>query len=230
MTEHAAAHESPAHLHTTRTFYDTIAADYAEHFRAEPAHPLARAVLGAFAELVRADGGAQVAELGCGPGAVTAHLHGLGLDIFGVDLSPKMVELAREAHPELRFEVGTMTALELPDATLGAVVSWYSLIHTPPEQLPSVLAEFHRVLAPGGRLLAAFQTGEEPLRLERPFGHDVSLDYRRLSPDRTAALLTEAGFTVDARLLREREAAANETAPQAYLLARRAAPAREPAG
>ena len=97
-----------------------------------------------------------VADLGCGPGYVTAHLGGLGLNAFGVDLSPTMIELAREAHPDLRFEVGSMTALDIGDEALGGVLAWYSTIHTPPEELPAVLTEFHRVLAPGGHLLLAF--------------------------------------------------------------------------
>lgn len=52
-----------------------------------------------------------VADLGCGPGKVTAHLAELGVPAFGVDLSPKMIELARQAHPGLHFEVGSMTSL-----------------------------------------------------------------------------------------------------------------------
>ena len=52
-----------------------------------------------------------MADLGCGPGHLSAHLSSLGLAAFGVDLSPAMIELARAAHPELRFEVGSMDAL-----------------------------------------------------------------------------------------------------------------------
>ncbi|MGW6474472.1 class I SAM-dependent methyltransferase [Streptomyces nigra] len=53
------------------------------------------------------------ADLGSGPGAVTAHLHRLGLTVFGVDLSPGMVALARRAHPALRFHVGSMKDVDL---------------------------------------------------------------------------------------------------------------------
>ena len=74
---------------------------------------------------------------------------------FGVDLSPEMVALARRAHPGLRFDEGSMTALDLPDGALGGIVASYSIIHIPPERLPAVFAEFHRVLAPGGHMLVA---------------------------------------------------------------------------
>ncbi|NEE14090.1 methyltransferase domain-containing protein [Streptomyces sp. SID7499] len=44
-----------------------------------------------------------VAYLGCGPGKVTAHLAALGVPVSGVDRSPRMIEPARTAYPELCF-------------------------------------------------------------------------------------------------------------------------------
>ncbi|MBB4926897.1 class I SAM-dependent DNA methyltransferase [Kitasatospora kifunensis] len=223
MTDPQLQLPDPTYLQATRTFYDTVAAEYAERFNAELAgKPLDRAMLAVFAELVLADGLADgsgpVADLGCGPGRITAHLNSLGLNAFGVDLSPAMVELARQTHPGLRFEEGSMTGLDLADGSLAGVVAWYSIIHTPPERLPLVLSEFHRVLVPGGHLLVAFQVGDEPRHLEWP-GLPASLDFRRWSPDRIAELLREAGFEVTARLARE--PGVTEKVPQAALLARR---------
>ena len=56
--------------------------------------------------MVRAADVGPVADVGCGPGHVTAHLNKLGVDAFGIDLSPAMLDLARRDHPGLRFEVG----------------------------------------------------------------------------------------------------------------------------
>ncbi|MDT0441825.1 class I SAM-dependent DNA methyltransferase [Streptomyces johnsoniae] len=204
------------HLHTTRAAYDAIAAEYAGHFAGElAAKPMARAILGVFAEVVRG----AVIDVGCGPGRVTAYLHGLGVAVSGVDLSPEMVALARREHPGLRFEEGTMTALGAADGSLGGVVAWYSVIHTPREELPAVLAEFHRALAPGGHLLLAFQVGEEPWHLGEIFGRTIALDFYRWTPERLAGLLAGVGFAVEARLLREPDA--EERTPHAHLLARK---------
>ena len=85
-------------------------------------------MLTAFAELVRSAGLGPVADLGCGPGQVTAHLAGLGLSTFGIDLSPKMIMMARQAYPELRYAVGSMTALGLGDGALGGILAWYSRV------------------------------------------------------------------------------------------------------
>ncbi|MFI5527396.1 class I SAM-dependent DNA methyltransferase [Kitasatospora sp. NPDC051853] len=207
-------------LAPTRAFYDAIAEDYAGLFRDVLApRPLERALLAAFAESV---GGGAVADLGCGPGEVTGFLAGLGVDVFGVDLSPRMVALARRTQPGVRFEEGTLTAVDRPDGSLGGVLAWYSLIHLPDGQLPLAIAEFRRVLAPGGLLLLGFQTGDRPLRVAEPFGHPVTLDFVRREPEPVAGLLAAAGFTVEAQVRRARDEGLGETAPQAFLLARRA--------
>ncbi|MFF3453185.1 hypothetical protein ACFYXH_02425 [Streptomyces sp. NPDC002730] len=88
----------PSHLRVTRAFYDAVAVDYAERYRTGlEAKPLDRALLAASAERVRADGAGPVADLGCGPGRVTAHVHSLGLNAFGVDLSPAAPRLPQRA-------------------------------------------------------------------------------------------------------------------------------------
>ncbi|MFD7405532.1 class I SAM-dependent methyltransferase [Streptomyces sp. NPDC059866] len=207
-------------LTTTRDFYDAVAEDYADRFRdGLAARPMDRAVLAAYAELV-GDGG-EVADLGCGPGEVTAYLASLGLSVFGLDLSASMLAIARRENPGLRFEQGSMLDLDLPDGHLAGVVSYYSSIHTPVDRLPGLFAEFARVLTPGGHLFLAFQVGDRPRRLDRPFGHPVSLDFERRQPDRIAELLVGAGFEMRARTVREAEEELGESTAQAYLIARK---------
>lgn len=110
--------DEPAHVSETRTAYDAVAESYAELLRdALESGPWDRAMLATFAELVGTTG--PVGDLGCGPGRLTAHLASLGLDVFGVDLSAGVVEVARRAHPELRFEVGSLAALDLADGSLA---------------------------------------------------------------------------------------------------------------
>ncbi|MGI5448079.1 class I SAM-dependent methyltransferase [Streptomyces sp. CA-243310] len=216
-------------LDAARVFYDTVALDYTEHFGDWLVdRPLDRAMVAGFAELVRAGAGGPVADVGCGHGHLTAYLDGLGLSAFGLDLSSAMVALARSTYPRLRFEEGSMTALDLADGSLGGVLASYSIIHVPRERLPGVFAEFHRVLAPGGHLMLSFQVGDAPLRVERPFGHEVALDFRRQRPQWIAEALDRAGFAVRARLLREPEEGV-EKVPQAYVVARKpVAPAARP--
>ncbi len=180
----------PQKLSAVRAAYDTVACDYGRLLRTElDAKPLDRALLNAFAELVPVEAPGPVADLGCGPGRITAFLHSLGVAVFGVDVSPEMIAVARRSHPDLRFEVGSMTALDRADGALGGIVAWYSIIHTPPPQLPATFSEFHRLLAPGSPLLLAFQVGDECVHLDHAYGHAIALDAYRLSPDRIEDLL-----------------------------------------
>jgi SAM-dependent methyltransferase len=213
----------PDDLSAVRAAYDTVAEDYAELLRtALDDQPYDRAVLALFAELVGTAGPGRlgaVADVGCGPGRIAAYLHGLGVDVFGVDLSPAMIAVARRTYPDLRFDEGSLTGLALGDGRLGGVVAWYSLIHLPPADRPRAFAELARVLAPGGRLLLAFQAGDERLHLRQAYGHEISLDAYRLPPDHVADLATAAGLTLEARLVRSPMGL--EKTPQAYLLARK---------
>jgi SAM-dependent methyltransferase len=150
----------PSYVAAVRESYDTVAADYVTLVKTpSEIDPLGRAMLAA-------DRG-PVADLGCGPGRVTAHLAALGLSTFGGDLSPKMIKLARQAYPSLRFTVGSMTALDLGDGELGGIQAWFSTYHTPPEYVPVVFAEFHRTPAPGGHLLLGVYVGDDEHRRGR---------------------------------------------------------------
>lgn len=213
-----------AQLSATRSSYDAIAEQCSELFRtALDEAPLDRALLGGFAEMVLRDhSDPQLLEVGSGPGHITAHLGKLGLAVRGIDLSPVMVELARREHPEIRFEVGEMGALDVADGCLAGVVAWYSLIHVPAGQRPHVISEFYRVLRPGGYALLAFQIGDDILHFDEAFGHQISLDFHRLQPDAIAALLDDAGFDLTARLVRAPEpTSAAAKIPQGFLLAQK---------
>ena len=188
-------------LAATAAAYDAVSVRYAGFVRGElDALPLDRAVLAAFAEHVRAGGGGLVADLGCGPGRIGAHLAGLGLDVIGIDLSPAMIEIARATYPGLRFEAGSMHALPLGDGTLAGIVFWYSVIHAAPGGVPAYFAESARVLRPGGHLLAAFfEAVDEPVTA---YDHTVTPAYR-WPVDELADIAGGAGFAEIGRMSRE---------------------------
>ncbi|MET9359829.1 class I SAM-dependent methyltransferase [Streptomyces sp. NPDC006632] len=208
-----------AWLDDTRTSYDTVAASYADQLReALAGEPYLRAVLALFAELVRDAGGGPVADVGCGPGHVTAHLVELGVDAFGVDLSPGMIAVARRDHPGLRFEVGSMTELPLADASVTAALAFWSLVHIPDDAVPTVFAEFRRVMPPGAPLLLGFHMGDGTRLKTRGYGgHAMKVHIHLRRPDRVTAWLREAGFTVEAEFLLDLD----ERLPGAVLFARR---------
>ena len=203
----------------TRTSYDTDADGYAEEVRGLLAgNPYLRASLSLFAELVDGAGGGLVADVGCGPGYVTHHLHQLGVDVVGIDLSPEMIAIARRDYPDLRFEVGTMTDLDLADDSVTGVLAFWSVIHVPDHAVPTVFAQFRRVLRPGCPLLVGFHVGDETRHTSVGHsGRSIDVDSHRRQPDHVARLLREAGFTIDAQLVMRPE----EVVPGAIIIARR---------
>jgi ubiquinone/menaquinone biosynthesis C-methylase UbiE len=219
----------PDHVSTARAIYDATAEVYAKLVGTEVSAafegPVDRAFLAAFVEFVGVTA-APVADVGCGPGRVAAFLAAHGLDVVGVDVSQAMLTVARDAHPDIRFEEGRLTALPFRDGSLGGVVCWYSIIHTPSEHLDEVFAELERVLTGDGHLLLAFQAGDgECVHRADAYRTGISLTNYRHSLDEVARSLIAAGLRVHARAVREPELDHESTA-QAFILARSGAPGR----
>jgi SAM-dependent methyltransferase len=198
----------------------------------ELAHkPLDRALLTAFAEEVLAAFGAaaSICDAGCGPGHVGAFLADRGVAVTGIDLSPAMVERARSLHPTLRFEVGTMTALEAGDASWQGLIAFYSLIHlTSDDELRVALREFHRTLVEAGFLLVAVHLGEHgdaTVHADDMLGVSVDMEFRFFGAEQIAAEIAAAGFTVVAQLVRAPYPEVEVQTSRAYVLARRTGPA-----
>jgi ubiquinone/menaquinone biosynthesis C-methylase UbiE len=202
-------------LTDTRISYDTVAVSYAGFVRdAFAQQPYLRAALALLAEQAK---GGPVADIGCGPGHITAHLHELGVDAFGIDLSPGMIDLARRTHPGVRFEVGSMTELDLPDGSVAGLIAWWSLIHIPDEEVPAVFRHFHRVLRPDSPLQIGFHVGDESrFKTEGYGGHPMKVHVHRRRPEQVAEWLRQAGFVIEAQLLTD-----PDDKPGAILFARR---------
>ena len=87
------------HVTTARAVYDASAGRYVDIVGTEisPATEaqIDRSVLDTFAEILAAGPGGRVADLGCGPGRVAAHLARRGVDLIGIDVSPAMLDAAR---------------------------------------------------------------------------------------------------------------------------------------
>ena len=92
-------------------------------------------------------------DLGCGEGRLGRHLAALGHRVTGVDASPTLVRLAREAAPDLRIELADAARLPFGEAAFDLVVAFMSLQDV--DDLAGAFRESGRVLEPGGRLCLA---------------------------------------------------------------------------
>lgn len=208
-------------LQRTRRDYDDVAELYDDLIRRGDVvtDALSTAMVDAFAGLVRAGGSnSPVVDAGCGPGQWTDHLDRAGIAAYGVDLSPAMITIARRYRPDLRYDVGSMLELGAANQSVAGILASFSLIHTPPDLLPLVLAEFARVIEPGGPLLIGVQiidtAGPDGWA---PYDHKASPAYL-WNLDALADRLRDHGFD---ELSRMRMAApAPDKPPAGYLLAR----------
>jgi trans-aconitate methyltransferase len=92
----------PQESDSCRDAYDLVADEYVHRIFDELRHkPLDRQLLDRFATSIRDIG--PVCDMGCGPGHVARYLHEQGVNVCGVDLSPAMIDRARQLTPEIDF-------------------------------------------------------------------------------------------------------------------------------
>ena len=175
--------------------YDKIAEEYAVRYNHELEHkPFDRQILKDFSEHVRGTG--PVCDLGCGPGQIAQFLTDQGLHVTGVDLSPSMVRLASQLHPNVHFEVGDMRVLKYEDNFMAGITAFYSIIHIERDDLPSVFTEFYRVLKPGGFLLFSIHLGFETVRIEELWGKAVDIDFLFFSVEEMESHVLSSGLEI----------------------------------
>lgn len=186
-----------------RTAYDTVAEDYARSMPdTSPEHPLDLTVLDTFIATV---GTQPILDAGCGAGRISRYIADRGGRVVGVDLSPQMIAQGRARHPDLDFSVASITDLPHGDASFGGVLLWYSTIHLSETDLGRALDEAVRVVAPGGYVLVAFQSGVGTRDLFQQYsqhGHDVTLERYLRTPDEMAEQLAARGLSEVVRLVR----------------------------
>ena len=212
-------------MNTIRSSYDRLASEYTRLLFNELDHkPLDRELLDRFADFVRGKG--RACDMGCGPGQVAAYLHARGVDVFGIDLSPGMIEKARAANPGIDFREGDMRALPLPDGSLAGVAAFYSILHFPRHAVTAALKEFARVLKPRGTVLLAFHIGDEVVHRDELFGEAVTLDFTMFQPQEVEAYLRGAGLAVDNTIVRPPYPEVEYPSHRAYIFASKDEPSR----
>jgi uncharacterized protein YceH (UPF0502 family) len=199
--------------------YGAVAEAYADRISDELDElPFERWLLGR----VAASAPGPIADVGCGPGHVTAFLAEFGADVTGFDVTPEMVAQARARHPELTFEVADLRRLLKPRTAdgWGAVLAWYSLIHLAPSELGPAVAALARTLHPGGLLVLALHAGPELRRRDTWWDYEgLELDFVLPDPEQVVAAVSAAGLVDVEWYLRSPLPAREETTRRFYLIA-----------
>ncbi len=119
----------------------------------EPGNPIVALEEEVVHELIRSVLAGRALDAACGTGRHAAHLVRMGHEVVGVDLTPDMLDRARERVPEAEFHAGDLRKLPADDAGFDLIVCGLALAHLP--ELDDPVAELARVLAPGGRLIVS---------------------------------------------------------------------------
>jgi SAM-dependent methyltransferase len=204
-----------------RASYDRLAEEYGcRLFHELDQKPLDRELLTRFAAQTAELG--PVCDMGCGPGQIARFLHDLGNSVFGLDLSPRMVEQARRLNPDVSFCEGNMMALDIPDRSLAGIAAFYAIVNIPKASLPIVFREMQRVLQPGGLLLLAFHIGDDVLKEKELWGQPISMNFFLLPTQEIRRYLESAGFDIEEVIEREPYASDVEyQSRRAYIFARK---------
>jgi ubiquinone/menaquinone biosynthesis C-methylase UbiE len=158
-------------------------------------------IIDAFVRMTGLAPGARVADIGCGSGAFTGLLAARGYQASGLDISPKLIALARGKFPAIEFHEGDAENLPYADASLDGVLLSGLVHHFPdPRRL---VGEAYRVLRPGGRFMAFDPNRANPamwLYRDRasPFYSPVGVteNERPVLARRTAQVFRDEGFRV----------------------------------
>jgi SAM-dependent methyltransferase len=184
-----------------RRSFDRIAEQYAADFADELSRkPFDRERLTAFAARC---GQGPVLDIGCGAaGHVGRFVADGGVRVVGVDISERSVALAARLNPALRFMAADASALPVRSGACAGIVAFYSLIYQGVEGTAAFLAEFRRVLRPGGILLIAVHAGEGVHHYADYKGTPVDAELHLWAPEVMERLVRETGFAVETRELR----------------------------
>jgi len=201
-----------------RRSFDRIAEQYAADFADELSRkPFDAERLRAFAG--RCAGG-LVLDVGCGPaGHVGRFVADRGVRVVGVDVSERSLEIAAPLNPSLRFVAGDARALPVRAGGCAGVVTFYSLIYEGVDGTGAALAEFRRVLRPGGALLVAVHAGEGVQHFGEYKGIAVDIELHHWAPAALEALVRKAGLAIEAVEVRPPYPFEHAT-PRLYIAAR----------
>jgi SAM-dependent methyltransferase len=205
-----------------RRSFDRIAEQYAADFADELSRkPFDRERLTAFAATC---GEGPVLDIGCGAaGHVGRFVADHGVRVVGVDISERSAVLAARLNPMLGFVAADAGALPVRSGACAGVVAFYSLIYQGVAGTAAILAEFRRVLRPGGVLLIAVHAGEGTHHYADYKGIAVDVELHLWAPAVLERLTRAAGFAIEILELRAPYALEHPT-ERLYVCARSGSP------
>lgn len=138
----------------------------------------------------------KLLDIGCGPGRDASYFVEKGFDVTGIDISSKMIQLAREEVPNATFELMDIEEMTFPENHFDAVWASASLLHVPKDKINSILKQIQRFVKEGGIIYLSLKKGEgETLTPDHRYG-GVKKFWAYYQEEELLSLLKNEGFTV----------------------------------
>ena len=148
----------------------------------------------------------HILDIGCGAGKpIDSYFVSKGHSVTGIDLSEKMIDLARENVPEASYKVQDMTQLKENDYSVDAVVSFYAIFHTPRETHQELFKKINSFLPTNGLLLVSMGSSEWEGKEEN--FHGIDMYWSHYDAKKNRKIVENSGFQV---ILDEIDGTANE--------------------
>jgi SAM-dependent methyltransferase len=137
-----------------------------------------------------------VLDAGCGNGAYSRYLSEK-LNVIGVDISEKQIELARQNAPRAKFICGDITTVKFPDDYFDGILSFYTIIHIPRDEHYGLLESFYRILKNTGVVLLNFHLNDDPESYEENFlGSGSQMYWSGFDRETNLKMLKQVGFKI----------------------------------
>lgn len=149
-----------------------------------------------FAKLVGK--GAKVLDLGCASGYQSHLLRDRGLNVVGLDLSPRMINRARKTVQGVEFVVGDMTRMGFDANAFDGVYARAALLHIPKRLIPKVLKSVNKILKDNGIFYLAVKEGEDESEIEdERHGIKVRRFFSFFTDNEIKKFLQDANFSIE---------------------------------
>ena len=138
---------------------------------------------------------AKLLEIGCGPGNITKYLLSKrpDFDIFGIDIAPNMIELAKANNPTASFAVMDTRDIKLLDTRYDAIIGGFCLPYLSQRERDELISQSYEMLNAEGLIYLSFVEGEPAQSGFKTGGYGrVYFNYHNL--DELKAQLIKTGF------------------------------------
>lgn len=171
------------------SIYNKIAKNYNKRF-SKPSEYLEY-----FLKLLPKNG--KVLDVGCGVGIDSNFIKSKKFTVVGIDTSKEMLKIARKNYPEIYFYLNDMRKIKSNDKKFDGIISSYSLIHIPKNEMPKTLKGFNKIIKSNGYIYISLQLGSSgEVYINNPFGQNEKLFLNIVSLNEIKVLLKNAEFKI----------------------------------